>query len=269
MSKIEDALKKAKEMQVSSGTQPSVTEQSADATSSDEIARMTEPVRRSETELSTRRIIYPSMRDTSIRDTFRDLRTSVLQKAGSSNAIVLVTSTSEHGGGSFVARNLAAAIAFDENRTALLVDCNLRAPTHEELVIGEDPLGLTDFLRDQDVAVAEIIHPSGIPRLRVIPIGRNKEPGSEYFALLKIQRLFRELKQRYRERFIVVDAPAVAVSADVRMLAELCDYAILVVPYAGSTETQIDAAVNAIGEQRLLGTIINDEPSSAVLGRWM
>lgn len=269
MSKIEEALKKAKEMQVASGTQPSVTERPADATSSDEIARMVEPMRRSETELATRRIIFPSMRDTAIRDTFRNLRTSVLQKAGSANAIVLVTSTSEHGGGSFVARNLAAAIAFDENRTALLVDCNLRAPTHEELVVGEEPLGLTDFLRDQDVAVSEIIHPSGIPRLRVIPIGRNKDPGSEYFALLKMQRLFRELKQRYRERFVVVDAPAVAVSADVRMLAELCDYAVLVVPYAGSTDSQIDAAVNAIGEQRLLGTLINDEPSSAVLGRWI
>lgn len=269
MSKIEEALKKAKEMQLASGSQPLASEALADATSSDEIARMSEPLRRSETELAMRRIIFPSMRETAIRDAFRNLRTSIVQKAGTGNAIVLVTSSSEHGGGSFVARNLAAAIAFDENRTALLVDCNLRAPTHEELVVNENPLGLTDFLRDQEVAVAEIIHPSGIPRLRIIPIGRNKDPGSEYFALLKIQRLFRELKERYRERFIIVDAPAVAVSADVRMLAELCDFAVLVVPYAGSTDTQIDAAVEAIGEQRLLGTIINDEPSSAVLGRWI
>lgn len=269
MSKIEEALKKAKEMQVTSGAQPSVTERTADATSADEIARMHEPLRRSEAELAMRRIIFPSMRDTAIRDAFRDLRTSIVQKAGSGNAIVLVTSTAERGGSSFVARNLAAAISFDENRTALLIDCNLRTPVHEELVVTENPLGLTDFLRDQDVRVAEIIHPSGIPRLRIIPIGRNKDPGSEYFALLKLQRLFRELRQRYRERFIVVDAPAVSVSADVRMLAELCDYAILVVPYGGSTDTQIEAAVAAIGEQRLLGTVINDEPSSAVLGHWI
>ncbi|MCK9529710.1 MAG: CpsD/CapB family tyrosine-protein kinase [Gammaproteobacteria bacterium] len=269
MSKIEEALKKAKELQVASGTEPSAAERSADTTAADQIARMAEPLRRSETDLAVRRVIFASMRETRIRDTFRDLRTSVLQRAGASNAVVLVTSTAENGGGSFVARNLAAAIAFDENRTALLVDCNLQEPGHDDLVLTEEPLGLTDFLRDQDVAVSEIIHPTGIPRFRVIPIGRNKDPGSEYFALLKMQRLFRELKQRYRERFVVVDAPAVGVSADVRMLAELCDIAILVVPYAGSTDTQIEAAVNAIGEQRLLGTIINDEPSSAVLGRWI
>lgn len=269
MSKIEEALKKAKEMQVTADSLTGTAERAGDTTSADEIARMVDPLRRSETELSTRRIIFPSMRDTAIRDAFRDLRTSIVQKAGSANAIVLVTSTAERGGGSFVALNLAAAIAFDENRTALLVDCNLRTPVHEELVVTDNPLGLTDFLRDPDVAVAEIIHPSGIPRLRIIPIGRNKDPGSEYFALLKMQRLFRELKQRYRERFVVVDAPAVSVSADVRMLAELCDYALLVVPYGGSTDTQIEAAVSAIGEQRLLGTIINDEPSSAVLGHWI
>lgn len=269
MSKIEAALKKAKELQVTSGTQPTTADAIGDTTASDEIARMAEPVRRSETDLAMRRVIYPSMRETAIRDTFRDLRTSVLQRAGNGNAVVLVTSTTEDGGGSFVARNLAAAIAFDENRTALLVDCNLREPSHDDLVIADQRLGLTDFLRDQNVAVTEIIHPTGIPRFRLIPIGRNKDPGSEYFALLKMQRLFRELKQRYRERYIIVDAPAVAVSADVRMLAELADLAILVVPYAGSTDTQIEAAVNAIGEQRLLGTLLNDEPSSAVLGRWI
>jgi Mrp family chromosome partitioning ATPase len=269
MSKIEEALKKAREMQVSGAPGAIVSETGQGSAAAEEIARMAEPVRRSNADLASRRIIFPAMRDTRVRDSFRDLRTSVVQRSAGANAVVLVTSATPDGGSSFVATNLAAAIAFDENRTALLVDCNLSDPVHDSLVVGENPLGLTDFLRDQNVAVSEIIHPSGVSRLRVIPIGRNKDPGPEYFALLKMQKLFRELKQRYRERFIVVDAPSVGTSADVRMLAELCDIAVLVVPYASATDAQIEAAVNSIGEQRLLGTVINNEPSSMLFARWL
>ena len=53
------------------------------------------------------------------------------------------------------------------------------------------------------------------------------------------------------------------------MLAEMCDIAILVVPYAAATDAQVEAAVNSIGEQRLLGTVINNEPSSTLLARWI
>lgn len=269
MSKIEEALKKAREMQATGVAPPFPTAPGVGGQVAGEIAKMAEPLLRGGSELAARRIIFPAMRDNRVKDAFRDLRMSVLQKTESGNAIVLVTSTMPDGGGSFVARNLAAAIAFDENRTALLLDCNLREPAQDDLVVTDNPAGLTDFLRDQEVAVSDIIHPTGIPRLRVIPIGRNKDPGPEYFALLRMQKLFREIKQRYRERFIVVDAPSVAASADVRMLAELCDLAIIVVPYASSTDAQLEAAIHSIGEQRVLGAVVNDEPSSAVFGRWV
>jgi Mrp family chromosome partitioning ATPase len=256
-------------MQVSGAPAGFVSETGFGSASAEEIARMAEPMRRSNAELASRRIIFPAMNNTKVRDSFRDLRTSVIQKSGGSNALVLVTSATSDGGSSFVATNLAAAIAFDENRTALLMDCNLTEPAQDSLVVEDNPLGLTDFLRDQNVAVSDIIHPTGIPRLRVVPIGKSKDPGPEYFALLKMQKLFRELKQRYRERFIVLDAPSVGNSADVRMLAELCDMAILVVSYASVTDAQIEAAVNSIGEERLLGTVLNDEPSSALLANWL
>lgn len=270
MSKIEEALKKAREMQVAGGaTPPFVAEPEAGNSPAEEIARMAEPSRRTNAELASRRIIFPAMRDARVRDQFRNLRTSILQRSGTSNTIVLVTSATPDGGSSFVAMNIAAAIAFDENRTALLVDCNLSEPAYDDMVVVQNALGLTDFLRDPNVGVNEIIHPVGVPRLRLIPIGRNKDPGPEYFALLKMQRLFRELKQRYRERFIIVDAPSVGASADVRMLAELCDLAMLVVPYASATDAQLEAAVHSIGEHRLLGTVINNEPSSSLLARWI
>lgn len=271
MSKIEEALKKARELQVSGGASPFNTDVAGAGSTSqgEEVGRMKEEAVRSSADLASRRIIFPAMRNTRVRDTFRDLRTSVLQRSNGGSSVVLVTSATPDGGSTFVALNLAAAITFDENRTALLVDCNLSEPAHDGLALTENPLGLTDYLRDSNMDVSEIIHPTGMARLRLIPIGRNKDPGPEYFALLKMQKLFRELKQRYRERTIIIDAPSVGASADVRMLAELCDTALLVVPYAAVTDAQIEAAVNSIGEQRLLGTVINDEPAGQMLEQWV
>jgi protein-tyrosine kinase len=45
------------------------------------------------------------------------------------NPVILVTGVNAGCGTSFLARNLAVSIAFDEARTAILMDCNLRRPT--------------------------------------------------------------------------------------------------------------------------------------------
>ena len=66
------------------------------------------------------------------------------------------------------------------------------------------------------------------------------------------------VKRRYPDRHIFLDAPAVNESADTRILASLCDRAILVAPYGKVVKSQIDAAVDAVGEEKLAGVIINN-----------
>lgn len=291
MSRIEEALRKAREAQQASEAVAATTAQNEELaseevmpaaagggdsgeegapaaprrlSSSREITRMDEPNPLPPSKLAERRIIHPGMQDSRVFNAYRQLRTTVLQQTGGRNAVLLVSSVAPRGGASFVSRNLAAAIALDPSKTALVVDCHLQRPGYGDLLDETDSRGLTDYLTGATSQVDEIIHPSGIARMRVLPVGRHTESWEEYFTLGKMRRLVTDIKRRYRDRFVILDAPSPAESADVSMLAELADYALLVVPFGRCTDIQVESSVQVVNEEKLLGTVFNDEPRTAL-----
>jgi protein-tyrosine kinase len=277
MSKIEDALKRARSSRGESlqtqdlhrqprhpvagrPASPAQSRELVGLTAAEEIATMREARRRDAAFLSRQRIIDKDMEDPRVSDSFRQIRTALLQKSAGKNFVLMVTSVAPEGGASFVSMNLAASFAFDESKTALLIDCNLRQPRFSELVIGEqEALGLTDYLSGAETQIESIIHPVGIPRLRVIPVGSKNRTGTEYFTAPQLMGLLREVCRRYRERFIVIDAPPIMEAADARILAELCDYTLLVVPYGKVTSAQVAAAAELVGHEKLAGCVMNNE----------
>jgi len=278
MSKIEKALQKAKTMDDATVLGASVVNEAQAVGAlttantdlqpyAHEISRMAEPWSLSVADLAETRIVYPSMEDRRAAEAFRAIRTSVMQACHHSNCVVLVTSIAEHGGASFVARNLAAAFAFDETKTALLVDCRLRAPAHQYLVSSQTQFGLTDYLEAEDVKVDEIVHPVGIPRFRLVPAGRRSMLSTERLDSQKMHTLIAHLKARYPDRYIVLDVAAIGESADARVLSEVSDLILLVVPYGRATESQIWNAAKSVDEEKFLGVVFNDEPE-APLSSW-
>lgn len=285
MSKIEQALNKARttgalrvvspqpassekasrDLSAASGVTALVEQR---ASSSEAIARMQERTPLSKQALAHNRVIYPELGENGTVRAFREIRTKIIQKSRGDNAIVMVTSVVSGGGSSFVALNLGVAFAFDAGKTALLLDCNLKNPSLQRLMGRDDAQGLTDFMENPDIDVGDVIHPVGIERLRVIPSGGRREIPAEYFTSLKMKRLLESIKQRYRERYVLIDAPPMTESADTQILADLCDYVVLVVPYGRVTHAQIDGCIKAIGEKKLIGTVFNDEPSPPDL-RWL
>jgi len=278
MSKIEKALDRAKQSRgmalvrtSNSHPPPSDTETAqvktasgkrsiARKATSDAIVRMNETSLRSASELVSAGIITPALGENATVQSFRDIRTRILQHTRGQNGTILVTSAATGSGGSFVARNLAAAFAFDAGRTSLLVDCNLRKPSLQSLLQDPDARGITDYLEDPELKVADIIYPVGIERLRVVPAGTVHQAPAEYFMSDRAQQLFLEIRDRYAERFVVLDAPPILESADTRILVEMCDHVLLVVPYARLTNVQIDSCTKAIDAHKLIGIIFNDEP---------
>jgi len=222
------------------------------------IEKMAEIPPLSREELEELKIIFPSMGHAGVLNTFREIRTNLVQIANRQNFILMVTPVCNEGGGSFVAINMAAVFALDQTKTALLIDCNLYRPTAHKL-LGVDPdYGLTDYLVNPILDVDDIIYASGIDRLRVIPVGKHIEGGAEHFTSDRMQQFIQSVKDRYPDRFIIIDAPPVGLSAEGRILAELSDYLALVVPYGKVTETQIRASIDAAGKDKVTGIIFNN-----------
>ncbi len=209
-------------------------------------------------ELDDAKIIYAGMANRQILNAFRELRTKLFQKAGKENFVLMVTSVCESGGSSYVGINLGAAIALDRGKTAIVVDCNLYQPCLENMLADEPEFGLADYLEDAELSVDDIIYASGIPRLRIVPAGQDHEPGSELFSSEGMEKFITELKARYPDRYIIIDTPPITDSADTRILQELCDYCMLVVPYGKIGKDQVLLALDAIDKERLVGVVYND-----------
>lgn len=224
----------------------------------EDIAEMMEIRRMGPEELQQKKIIYPGMSQREVLHAFREIRTKLLQLSHNRNFVLMVTSVTSEGGSSFISQNLGAAFALAENKTSLVVDCNIYDPALGDLLAIQPDFGLTDYLQSSDLSIEDIIYASGVPRMRVIPVGQKRESGMEFFTTRRMREFIDGVRARYPDRFIIFDTAPVSVATDAQILAELCDLALLVVPSAKVTESQVMGAVDAIGKEKLAGLVFNN-----------
>lgn len=209
-------------------------------------------------ELDEAKILHSGMVNTKLLNAFRELRTKIYQDINTEeNFILMISSVAPEGGSSFVSLNLAASIALDRSKTSIVIDCNVYSPSVQNLFPIEPSYGLTDYLDNITLEPEDIIYSSGVKRLRLIPAGKQQEHGVELFTSSRMKRLLSELKSRYKDRNIILDAPSLSSSADARILSELCDYVVLVVPYGKLTGSQLKSAIGAIDKEKLIGVVFN------------
>lgn len=222
------------------------------------ISSMGEVDQFSRDQLEEMRILYSGMPNAKVLNMFRELRTQLVQKNNKNNFVCMVTSLCHSGGASYVATNLASVFALDKAKTSVLIDANLYAPSLENLIIGDSSAGLTDYLSDPSLSIKDVVYATGVPRLRVIPIGENREGAAEYFSSDKMVAFIEEVRSRYSDRYIFVDAPPIADASEARILAEVADLIILVVPHGRVTLDQIEASINTVGRDKLSGLVYNN-----------
>jgi protein-tyrosine kinase len=222
------------------------------------IGRMGEVDHFSAEELDRLKLISGSMQNSKILNIFRELRTQLIKISQKKNFVCMVTSCSSKGGASYIAANLASVFALDKTKTSLLIDANLYAPSLEQLIIGDASAGITDYLSDDSLNIKDIVYATGIPRLRVIPVGDHNEGAAEHFSSNKMLNFIDEVRARYNDRYIFIDSPPVTESSEARILSEIADMVILVVPHGGGSYEQIEAAINIIGRDKLTGLVYNN-----------
>jgi protein-tyrosine kinase len=212
-------------------------------------------------QMEERRLIH---RDDSSRDTadaFREIRTRLLALGGTTNFITMVTAVSHGSGASFVARNLATAFAFDESKHSLLVDCNLRYPgQHRALGVEAKQGGLIDYLDHPSKGIYRVVYRTGIPRLRLIPVGNAREMSGEYFSSFRMRALIDSLRSQYAERYLFLDGPALKGSPDARILSDLADFIVVVAAYGKDTAHSISQAVASLDPNKVAGVVFNHTP---------
>jgi len=213
----------------------------------------------SKEEFADKRIIHAGMNDVDILTAFRELRTTILPKLSSFNSILQVSSAYSGGGASFSAINLAVSCTFEHHRHALLVDCNFEKPSLASTLDIEADAGLFDFLTDRVSDIGDIIYPTNIPRLSVVPTGEiQSEDHIEFFTGENMRIFLEDVRNRYDDRIIIIDAPPLLDSADAKILAEVTDSVLLVIPYKGAGPSKLNKMIKAAGKDKVVGVVLNN-----------
>ena len=213
------------------------------------------------TALEARHLIHRDLDDLEQVDSFRELRTRLMMPAAARHQVTLVTGVGPGCGATFVAKNLASAMVFDESRTALLIDCNLRRPAlGREFQVDGNSGGLVEFLEKPAIGLPSVIHPTGIPRLMVIPAGAARRHGGEALSTFRMRALVDMLRSRYPDRFFILDAPPALGSPDACILAELADAVLLVAGEGRHRPESIAEAARRFPPDKLAGVVFNQLP---------
>jgi len=210
-------------------------------------------------ELQEKRIIHPDMEDFSVLNSFREIRTHLIQKSPGKNFVLMVVSLAHNMGGTFFAVNIGAAFSYEGQKTSLLIDCNQQKPKLNRLFDIETRYGLTDYLHDTRIRSKNIIYPTGIYRMNFIPIGNRKNVGGEFLSSERMQEFIGVLKRRYADRYLILNAPPVEVSADAAILSEVVDFILVVVPYGKVAMSRINKAIKLLPKEKIAGIILNKQ----------
>jgi Mrp family chromosome partitioning ATPase len=209
-------------------------------------------------QLRERKIIYSGMADKEVMDAYRELRIQLRNQAEESNFVVMFSSLGKGSNSVLTAFNLAAAFALDAHTSALLVDCDPYNTTLKDLVSSPMTSGLTDFVADKALSIKNVIYPSGVPRLSVIPAGTHASSAVELFSSVRMRDVMNELKSRYPDRCIVLNVPPFRESTEARILERFADQIVFGVPFGEVTGEEVSDAVDALDSDKFSGLVFQE-----------
>jgi protein-tyrosine kinase len=206
--------------------------------------------------LQDNRIIMGSY-DDQRADLFRVLRTNILKQLRENNwNSFFVTSATPGAGKSWVATNLAIAIALEGNQTVLLVDADLRRPSICDHLGIQCKFGLIDYLSGIVDLEHILIHPR-IENLVLLPGKEAKINFSEIISSPKMINFIKEVKSRYESRIIIFDIPPIFIADDALLYMSYCDAALFVAEDEKNTSDELKHSMQILEETNLLGLVLN------------
>ena len=195
---------------------------------------------------------------------FRLLKRAVLERAdktqaeGAANAnLVMVTSTREGEGKTFVALNLAFSLAADPDRSVILIDADPAKASIAHLLGLEVEHGLTDLLQDGAVVdLEDVVLPTSVAGLSIVPAGHHHALAAELFASDRMGTLLQTLG-RIAQAIVILDAPPVLATSEASALARHVDQAVLVIEADKTSRAAIGEALNLIAICPHIGLLLN------------
>ena len=190
-------------------------------------------------------------------DRYNLLRIQLLKKTfDKGHNTIMVTSALKGEGKTITAINLAVSIARAVKQTVLLVDTDLRNPTLHHYLGCDGQKGLRDYLL-ADEPLAELLVNPGLAKMVVLAAGKPLSGSTEILGSPKMEKLVKEMKRRYPERYVIFDCPPLLTVPDALMFSSYVDGIIFVVEAGRTPRDQISEAIELLAGKNIIGLVMN------------
>lgn len=192
-----------------------------------------------------------------LAESFRAFRTNLdFYVRGDQKKVILITSSIEHEGKSFVALNLAMSYA-QLGRNTILVDVDLRKTKKYFMEDDGEKEGLSSYMIDS-VKLDEIIFKSPNEKLDYIPSGILPPNPVELLALDKTKTLIASLREKYD--IIVLDSPPLAQVTDAYLLMDLANLKVIITRQAYTMKNVFSLVMKDLNQKNIgkICIVLND-----------
>ena len=189
---------------------------------------------------------------------FALLRSQIQRKLTRNNArLIGVTSATPAAGKSFVALNLAAALARVSDGPLYLIDFDLRRGTVATGLGLDCVTGISDVLAGAQADLSAVGRRIADTNLAIYPTRQIDEGSSELLSGEVFSQLVDGLRDLPPETVVICDLPPVFVGDDAMITLEKFDGYIMVVDSGQTTARQVTQTIQLLDPTPCLGTILN------------
>ena len=220
--------------------------------------------------------IQPDGAITEVSEEFRIVKRQVLRAAFGEGAhergrFVLINSAHPSDGKTWCAINLAISLSAEQDIEVVLVDADFGKPAICErlgLVAGA---GLMDALIDPDLVAEDLVIPTSIPNLAVLPAGKQVRNDTEFLASERTAQVLERLSAGHPRRVVIFDSPPALAASPASELARHVGQTIMIVRADRTSEAALRDAVSLIsacGDIKLLLNGVKFSSSGRLFGSY-
>jgi Mrp family chromosome partitioning ATPase len=168
-----------------------------------------------------------------------------------------VVSATPNVGKSFVSANVAAAMSRDPRFQTYLLDLDLRRGTIRDIFGIDTDDSIVEYLERPETSGALTgFIPQG-QELIIIPSIGGPVLSAELLASDRATALFRAMRNSDEKNFFICDLPPVFANDDAAIIMEALDGYVVVAQDGKTTQREIGATVEMLGQERLAGVVLN------------
>jgi receptor protein-tyrosine kinase len=209
-------------------------------------------------------LLVPGNRNASTQAEFVKIREQLLHSIeaqasnpGSNSNVVVVTSALHKEGKTFAAVSLASSLTMDTDRTVLFIDADVMKGGASGLFGVSSGVGFSDLLADPSMDVGEALLKTNIERFALLPSGRKRINLTELFSSDRMEQLISNLSERYADRIIVIDGPALLSFSSAPVLAGRAGHVLMIVEAGRTPRTAITQGLALLENCRNVGLVLN------------